>query len=104
MAHGAGCPIGMRALPLPISIREASTPLADSPRRCTGTADSWRWRCVCWPTPNRCSRRWCWRLGVEPQGTEADARLVALCEKEMREGQMLPDAFFFAHRGGLGAD
>lgn len=50
------------------------------------------------------ARRWCWRLGVEPQGAETDSRLVALCEKSMREGQMQPDRFFFAHRGGLGAD
>ena len=48
------------------------------------------------------ARRWCWRLGVEPQGTEADTQLVAACEQAMREGGLQPDAFFFAHRGGRG--
>ncbi|MEO0643885.1 MAG: YdiU family protein [Pseudomonadota bacterium] len=46
------------------------------------------------------ARRWCWRLGVEPRGVEADARLVSLCEKSMRDSGRGPDAFFFAHRGG----
>ncbi len=50
------------------------------------------------------ARRWCWRLGVEPRGTEADTQLVAACEKSMREQNAQPDAFFFAHRGGRGAD
>lgn len=49
------------------------------------------------------ARRWCWRLGVEPQGIEADTRLVAVCEAAMREGGWQPDAFFFAHRAGRGA-
>jgi hypothetical protein len=49
------------------------------------------------------ARRWCWRLGVEPQGTEADTQLVAACEAAMREGGLQPDAFFFAHRGGRGS-
>jgi uncharacterized protein YdiU (UPF0061 family) len=48
------------------------------------------------------ARRWCWRLGVEPQGLEADTQLVAACEQAMREGKLQPDAFFFAHRGGRG--
>ncbi len=48
------------------------------------------------------ARRWCWRLGVESLGVEADTRLVAACEQAMREGQWQPDAFFFAHRGGRG--
>jgi uncharacterized protein YdiU (UPF0061 family) len=48
------------------------------------------------------ARRWCWRLGVEPRGSEQDTRLVALCEQAMREGNLQPDAFFFAHRGGRG--
>ena len=50
------------------------------------------------------ARRWCWRLGIEPQGTEADAQLVAACEKTMRDGGFQPDHFFFNHRGGAGAD
>ncbi len=45
-------------------------------------------------------KRWCWRLGVEPMGTEADGALVAACEKALRESKQGPDAFFFAHRGG----
>jgi uncharacterized protein YdiU (UPF0061 family) len=49
------------------------------------------------------ARRWCWRLGVEPQGTEADTQLVAACEQAMREERGQPDAFFFAHRAGRGA-
>jgi len=48
------------------------------------------------------ARRWCWRLGVEPQGLEADMQLVAACEAAMRDGGAQPDAFFFAHRGGRG--
>ena len=48
------------------------------------------------------ARRWCWRLGVESHGTQADTALVAACEKAMREGQASPDAFFFAHRGERG--
>ena len=49
------------------------------------------------------ARRWCWRLGVQSQGIEADTQLVAACEAVMREGALQPDAFFFAHRGGRGA-
>ncbi|ASJ90812.1 protein adenylyltransferase SelO family protein [Porphyrobacter sp. CACIAM 03H1] len=48
------------------------------------------------------ARRWCWRLGVQSQGVEADTQLVAACEQAMREGALQPDAFFFAHRGGRG--
>jgi uncharacterized protein YdiU (UPF0061 family) len=49
------------------------------------------------------ARRWCWRLGVAAQGTEADTRLVAACEAQMRERKAQPDSFFFSHRGGRGA-
>ncbi len=48
------------------------------------------------------ARRWCWRLGVESLGVEADTQLVAACEAAMRESRAQPDAFFFAHRGGRG--
>ena len=48
------------------------------------------------------ARRWCWRLGVEPQGIEEDTQLVAGCEAQMRASAAQPDAFFFAHRGGRG--
>lgn len=50
------------------------------------------------------SRRWCWRLGVAPQGAERDQQLVAVCEKFMRENKLQPDAFFFTHRGGQADD
>lgn len=46
------------------------------------------------------ARRWCWRLGVEAQGVEADSALVAACEQVMVAGRVAPDAFFFAWRGG----
>lgn len=49
------------------------------------------------------ARRWCWRLGVEPRGVEADSALIAACEQAMVEGGIGPDAFFFAHRGGRNA-
>ncbi|MEL6531309.1 MAG: protein adenylyltransferase SelO family protein, partial [Pseudomonadota bacterium] len=48
------------------------------------------------------AQRWCWRLGVQSQGLEADSALVSACETAMRESGMGPDAFFFAHRGGRG--
>ncbi len=48
------------------------------------------------------AQRWCWRLGVEPQGLEADTQLVAACEAAMRDTRVQPDAFFFRHRGGRG--
>lgn len=49
------------------------------------------------------ARRWCWRLGVEQRVEEADAQLVAACEKALRETGAQPDAFFHAHRGGRAA-
>jgi len=48
------------------------------------------------------ARRWCWRLGVQSQGVEADTHLVSACEKAMRDAQQGPDDFFFAHRGARG--
>lgn len=48
------------------------------------------------------ARRWCWRLGVEPRGREADTALVAACEQSMRENKTSPDTFFFEHRGARG--
>ena len=47
-------------------------------------------------------RRWCWRLGVESLGAEADTALVSACEVAMRGTGESPDAFFFRHRGGRG--
>jgi uncharacterized protein YdiU (UPF0061 family) len=48
------------------------------------------------------ARRWCWRLGLEPQGVEEDAKLVSICEKTMRDSGQGPDTFFFTHRSGHG--
>lgn len=50
------------------------------------------------------ARRWCWRLGVVPQGLEPDTQLIAACEAAMRDSGVQPDAFFFAHRGGRGPE
>jgi uncharacterized protein YdiU (UPF0061 family) len=50
------------------------------------------------------SRRFCWRLGVESAGVDADMALIGAAERTMREGELGPDAFFFAHRGGRGAE
>ena len=49
------------------------------------------------------TRRFCWRLGVESRGVEADSALIAAAEKTMREGEIGPDEFFFRHRGGRSA-
>lgn len=48
------------------------------------------------------ARRWCWRLGVEPRGTDEDAAMIAACEQAMVATGSGVDAFFFAHRGGRG--
>ncbi|ABC62667.1 protein adenylyltransferase SelO [Erythrobacter litoralis] len=49
-------------------------------------------------------RRWCWRLGLQSRGPDADAALVAACEKALREEQCEPSAFFHRHRGGREAE
>jgi uncharacterized protein YdiU (UPF0061 family) len=49
------------------------------------------------------TRRFCWRLGVEPRGLEPDSALIAAAEKAMRQGDIGPDLFFFRHRGGRAA-
>ena len=49
------------------------------------------------------SRRFTWRLGVKSRGLEADFRLIAAAEEAMRERAIGPDALFFTHRGGRGA-
>jgi len=48
-------------------------------------------------------RRFCWRLGVQQRGDEADAALVGAAEQVMSEGKMGPDTFFYHHRGGRAA-
>lgn len=50
------------------------------------------------------TRRFTWRLGVEQRGQEADTALIAAAERHMREHELSPDAFFFQHRGGRGAN
>ncbi|MBX9886141.1 MAG: YdiU family protein [Novosphingobium sp.] len=45
------------------------------------------------------ARRWCWRLGLVPRGTEEDTALIGLCEQAMSDSGEGPDAFFFRHRG-----
>ncbi len=49
------------------------------------------------------ARRFCWRLGVETLGRDADLGLIAAAERTMVESKTGPDAFFFTHRGGRGA-
>ena len=49
-------------------------------------------------------QRWCWRLGVESLGGEADQALVAASEAVLTASHMPPDLFFFAHRGGRNAE
>jgi uncharacterized protein YdiU (UPF0061 family) len=49
------------------------------------------------------ARRFCWRLGVEPRGREADLALIAAAEQAMVESKTGPDAFFFTHHGGRDA-
>ena len=45
------------------------------------------------------TRRFTWRLGVEPRGSEDDTALIAAAERHMREAAIAPDSFFFRHRG-----
>ena len=49
-------------------------------------------------------RRFCWRLGVESRSAAEDSALIAAAERTMRETQIGPDAFFFAHRCGRRAE
>jgi serine/tyrosine/threonine adenylyltransferase len=49
------------------------------------------------------ARRFCWRLGVEPQGLESEITLIGAAEQHMVEHELSPDALFFAHRGGRDA-
>lgn len=46
------------------------------------------------------ARRFCWRLGVTPQGLETEMKLITAAEKQMVESGTAPDALFFNHRGG----
>jgi len=49
------------------------------------------------------ARRFTWRLGVESRGIERDIALIEASERTMREREIGPDAFFFAHRRGRDA-
>src|SRR5690606_38846760 len=49
------------------------------------------------------ARRFVWRLGLQSGGQEADMALIGAAEQVMRERDIGPDAFFFAHRGGRNA-
>jgi uncharacterized protein YdiU (UPF0061 family) len=49
------------------------------------------------------ARRFCWRLGIEPRGLEAEMALVTASERHMVEGDLSPDAMFHRHRGGRDA-
>ena len=48
------------------------------------------------------TRRFCWRLGIAPQGLDRDMALIAAAEKAMTDSKISPDSFFFNHRGGRG--
>lgn len=48
-------------------------------------------------------RRWLWRLGLQSEGEERDAAVVAACEAAMRDSGTAPDVFFAAHRFGRNA-
>jgi len=48
-------------------------------------------------------RRFAWRLGVVPRGTEADTALVQASENAMATSGVSPDRFFFDHRAGRAA-
>lgn len=49
-------------------------------------------------------KRWCWRVGVQSRGEEADTALVAASEGFLTETGMQPDAFFHRHRGGCAGE
>lgn len=49
------------------------------------------------------ARRFCWRLGIEPQGLEAEMALITASERYMVESEFAPDMMFFRHRGGRDA-
>ena len=44
------------------------------------------------------ARRFCWRLGVRQRGLDEDMALITAAEAHMKEDEIAPDAFFFAHR------
>jgi hypothetical protein len=46
------------------------------------------------------ARRFCWRLGVEQDGQEADLALIQAAERAMVASGEAPELFYFRHRGG----
>ncbi len=50
------------------------------------------------------ARRWIWRLGVQSQGPQRDAALVAACEGAMRDSGIEPEAFWLQYRGSRTAE
>jgi hypothetical protein len=46
------------------------------------------------------AHRFCWRLGVEPRGLDAETALITAAEAYMVENDLGPDALFFRHRCG----
>jgi len=49
------------------------------------------------------ARRFCWRLGIESAGEEADLALFLAAQQHMAEVGMAPDVLYFRHRGGRAA-
>ena len=49
------------------------------------------------------ARRFCWRLGVTGKDVKSDLALFSAAAAEMRDADIGPDRFFFAHRGGRNA-
>lgn len=49
-------------------------------------------------------RRWCWRLGLQSRGAEADMALVSASVAHMGKSGEAPDAFFWRHRCGAEAE
>jgi uncharacterized protein YdiU (UPF0061 family) len=46
------------------------------------------------------AERYCWRLGVVPQGGDADRQLAARIETALAASDIVPDRFWFDWRGG----
>ncbi len=49
------------------------------------------------------SRRFLWRLGLQPRNPQDDMALVVAAEAWMRDQHISPDRFFFEHRAGRNA-
>ena len=49
------------------------------------------------------ARRFCRRLGIAPQDTQADLALLLAAQEHMVAAELSPDALYFRHRGGRAA-